>query len=357
MVEPSTRALAATAVLHVAPAHVDVRPGQGSHKDVGGRRAFFVQHCESYRYCSVGGDQPSELDAHLAGWTPTHILIEYSYFPKIAGALRKRFPDARIAMRAHNIEPLQNWAVSPPEQKSLFIPLAKTIYATFRLLYADWLTCRRVDHVYVIAPAEIPAYWRWLCGAKNVSWLPYMPPAPLQRPRGHHARSVIACLPGGTETVRTKDLVNRFMDFAGAARRSGWNDPFVLTGNVDGWKVRTDAAVEIAGFVDDLPAFYEKVAAVAILSPVGYGFKTTIGDALACGAMALLHPKLHGELPPEMKPYAIAVQSLEPAELARVRSRLQGAPSALDAMDAVRTRFEAVMLDFLNPRPKGARTS
>ena len=347
----------ATAVLQVAPSNVDARPGQGSHKDVGGRKAFLQQHAGSFRYCSVRGDRPSQLDAHLEGWTPTHILIEYSYFPKIAKALRTRFPHARMAVRAHNIEPLQHWTLSGPGEKDLFIPLARCIYATLRLFRADFLTAQCVDDVFVIAPAEVSIYWRWLCGAKKVSWLPYMPPAELQRPRGNHERTVIACLPGGTESVRTQDLVGRFMDFAGAARKAGWTDPFVLTGNIEGWKVRTDATVEVAGYVDDLPAFYEKVAAVAVLSPLGYGFKTTIGDAMACGATVLLHPKLYGELPPELKPYAIPLESLEPPALAHVRSQLARVPSARDAMDAMRARFEAMMLQFLNQRPKGAEAS
>ena len=92
-------------VLHLAPSHVDYRPGQGSHKDVGGRKAFLQQHASSFRYCSLKVDRPSQLDAHVEGWTPPHILIEYSYFPKIAKALRTRFPHARMAVRAHKSSP------------------------------------------------------------------------------------------------------------------------------------------------------------------------------------------------------------------------------------------------------------
>src|SRR5512140_1321315 len=97
---------AARMILHIAPYHVDIRPGQGSHKDVAARRAFFTATGLEYRYVNVRGDEPSQLADLLTNSKPSHVLIEYSYLPRITKEIRRRFPDAYIAIRSINIEPL-----------------------------------------------------------------------------------------------------------------------------------------------------------------------------------------------------------------------------------------------------------
>jgi hypothetical protein len=335
------------AVLHVVPGHVAARPGQGSHKDVAGRTAFIRHSGARYRYCTVNGDDPAQLDETLSEFAPTHVLIEYSYFPRIAKSIRRRFPDARLAVRAHNIEPLQHWTLAGPGERDLLLPLLRCAYVTGRLFLADLQMARLVDHIFLIAPGEAKSYWRWLGAARKTSWLPYMAPPDMHASNTASERQVIACLPGGTESRRTRDLVNGFASFARAAKESGWNESFVVTGDLTGWQIQLNPAVQAAGFIDDLPAFYGSVAAVAVLSPLGYGFKTTIGDAVACGAQVLADPKIWATLPDELKPHAAAVTSLQPAALVALRSRLRALPDSRYAIAALRKRFEAEMNSFL----------
>jgi hypothetical protein len=335
------------AILHVVPGHVAARPEQGSHKDVSGRVEFIARSGARYRNCAVNGDDPAQLDKTLSEFVPTHVIIEYSYFPRIAKQLRSRFPKARLAVRAHNIEPMQHWTLAGPGERDFLLPLLRCAYVTLRLFLADLRMARLVDRIFLIAPAEAKSYWRWLGAANKTAWLPYMSPANMQVPETASERKVIACLPGGMESRRTRDLVNRFANFARAAKESGWKEKFVITGDVSRWDIQLNPAVEVAGFVDDLPGFYASVAAVTVLSPLGYGFKTTINDAVACGARVLVHPKIFATLPDELKPHAAAVTSLEPAALAALHLQLRAQRDSREAITTLRKRFEGEMNNFL----------
>jgi len=345
-------------ILHIAPSHVDLRPGQGSHKDVAARRDYLMATGARYVYVSATGDEPSELDRLPGGFVASHVLIEYSYLHRVAREARRRFPDAFIAVRAHNIEPLHEWDLS--EWSTPIVGL-RNLYGIFRLLGCDWRTARTVDHIYVIAPNEARSYWRWLGVGGRVSWLPYISPPELRQAAGSAARNVIACLPGGARSQRTIDLVNRFVRFAVAARGAGWSERFVITGDIAPWGIEVPPTVERAGYVDDLPSFYRSVKAVAVLSPLGYGFKTTIADAIWSGAKALVHPAIGAELPEELVPYCVSVRSPCLSELERTRQALRAAPSRDGACDALMRRFEREMRRFIaggvlaEPAP-GSRT-
>lgn len=331
-------------ILHIAPGHVDVRPGQGSHKDVAARRAFLAADGLDYSYVNVSGDEPSQLADTLGRCTPSHVLIEYSYFPRIAKEIRRRCPDAFIAVRAHNIEPLQEWTLTEPRT---LLEHLRSVYAFFRLLIADARVARIADHVFVISPVEAHRYWRWLGIGARVSWLPYIPPAALRQSARGGSRNVIACLPGGLESRRTRDLVNRFTAFAQAAKDAGWSERFVITGELAGWDVKLNAAVELAGYVDDLTSFYKDVKAVAVLSPVGYGFKTTIADAVWNGAMVLVHPTIGSTLPEELTSQFVMLDALTPSALARAKSSLCSQILGWSATDALKRRFDQEMGRFL----------
>jgi hypothetical protein len=331
-------------ILHVAPYHVDIRPGQGSHKDVAARRAFFAASGMDYRYINVRGDDPAHLVDIFDSCTPSHVLIEYSYYPKIVTEIRRRFPDAYIAIRAHNIEPLQEWTLAERDgvERNL-----RNVYAFFRLLIGDIRIACAADHVFVISPVEADQYWRWLGIRRKVTWLPYIPPSDMVRAADDERRNVIACLPGGAQSRRTIDLVNRFGRFAQAAKDVGWPQRFVVTGNIDGWPVKLTDAVERLGYVDDLKTFYGSVKAVAVLSPVGYGFKTTIADAILSGAMVLVHPKIGDTLPQELMPHCVTLAGLGAADLARAEALLRSTTGSGAAADALDRRFEQEMGRFM----------
>jgi hypothetical protein len=334
---------AAGMILHLAPDHVDSRIGQGSHKDVAARKAYFKATGRPYRYVSLKGDEPAQIDAVLAAREPTHVLIEYSYYPRIAEHIRRRFPNARIGVRSINIEPLQHWTVADFESP---MDIVRTVYVCIRLFMFDLQIGRTADHIYPISPLETRWYWPLLGFRKKTRWLPYIPPPEFRQAVGAQPRTLIACLPGVTST-RTRDMVNRFARFAQVARKTGWPQRFVISGTLAGWKVKLTPEVELAGYIEDLPKFYRDVAAVAVLTPLGYGFKTTVADAIWSGAKAIVNPSVHAELPEELKAHALVFKGYSQAELTELQSALLTYTDPGKSIDAVVDRFNREMEMFL----------
>ncbi len=296
-------------VLHVIPAGVFSNTFQGSYKDVISRVRFFERADVEYRQVLLEADDPQMvLESVPTGATP-RVLVEYSTLPRTVKALRQRFPSAFIAVRSHNVEPLQHldnhgwWSRRGP----LWM-----LYGMGRLLAADLVCKRHADVIYSISDWENRVYWNRLPGRARVEWLPYHCPEHLlpEEIPPLSERRVIACLPTSQKNRKSWDLVTRFITFAEEARRlAGDEYEFVLTGRLDNWGLPPTKAVTFTGMVDDLKSFLQTVRAVCMLSPLGYGFKTTIGDAIAHGCTVLAHPALVKRCPTVIQPAMISVET------------------------------------------------
>src|SRR3546814_11076778 len=60
---------------------------------------------------------------------------------------------------------------------------------------------------------------------------------------------------------------------------------------------------------------------MARLSPLGYGFKTKIMDAVTAGAFTLLPGSLMRRVPEELRPYCIPVDTSDPASFVEALGR------------------------------------
>jgi hypothetical protein len=100
---------------------------------------------------------------------------------------------------------------------------------------------------------------------------------------------------------------------------------FVLTGNLTDWNLPHSDAVTCTGMIDDLRPFLKTVRGVCLLSPLGHGFKTTIGDSIAHGCHVLVHPALARRCPRALAPAMIPVDSARASDVPRACERLSGA--------------------------------
>jgi hypothetical protein len=114
---------------------------------------------------------------------------------------------------------------------------------------------------------------------------------------------------------------------------SGDRYEFVVTGDLSGWDLPRAGAVTFAGMIDDLSSFLSTVHGVCLLSPLGHGFKTTIGDSIAHGCHVLVHPALARRCPRILAPALIPVDSERTVDVARALDHLAAAPprSELDS--------------------------
>jgi hypothetical protein len=306
-------------ILHVIPEHVFISEFQGSFKDVTGRIELLSSMPHGYRSLRVGADDPQVLQEVRAEGRPTHILIEYSSFPRIARYLRREYPGAFLAVRAINIEPLQNL----DNQGLLPVrAMPRTLYGCLRLAWTDWVVARQADKVYAISPFEARHYWRWLARPGRTVWLPYLPRMARSLTDGSEEKAIVACMPGAQEHRRTIDVVLSFGEFARTALGLGSNLEYVVTGDLGRWRTPIPGQLRQVGHVEDLNGFLRRVAAVAILSPLGRGFKTTIADAVASGAYVLLHPRQYSRCPEILQRYCVAVWPHDARSVAEALARI-----------------------------------
>ena len=332
--------------LHFIPAHEMVNRHCGTYKDVISRMLWLQRRFPDYRQVAVADDDPGAVDAAWAEGVPLEgALVEFSLYPRIVRRLKQRAPRACVAVRAINLEPLQHYddyGWWPPRG-----PLW-TLYGMGRLLAMDVAVKRSADVILSINDWENRAYWRRLPGKARLEWLPYRCPDHLlpERPLPYEQRRVIACLPTSQKNRKSWDLVMRFLDFAEEMKRRGSRDDFVVTGNLRHWGLPDCPAVGFAGFIEDQAAFLGTCKAVAVLSPLGYGIKTTIVDGLTAGAHVLAHPDLVRRNPEALQPALLSVDSRRPLDIDAVVAGLAVAPrgAALhrelcDKADAVLARW------------------
>ena len=307
-------------ILHLVPDHVFLNRYQGSYKDVIGRTNVLKTKDGFYRQVVLHSEESSEVDRLPEDIHPSHILVEYSSLGRIVAALRSRWPNAFIGVRAHNIEPLQQidsdgWT---PVRK-----IPRLFYGCLRLLHKDWLSARYADAIYSISEWEAEKYWKRMPSCKRALWLPYFTPDYLVSGGSSLPREIIACLPNAVEHRKTRDLVERFGRFASTAKALGDSHTFAITGDLSRWSMKMPSSAEQTGMIEDLADFMTRVKAVAMLSPLGYGFKTTIADAIAAGCYVIVHPSIYRRCPNVLRPACIILPSLTDNDVAAALGQLK----------------------------------
>ena len=246
-------------IVHIVPRSVFANSRQGSYKDTISRAEFFQENCDNYRQILVDEDNPGQLRGHLDKCANPRFLIEYTTLPGIVKWVRMAFPQSFIAVRSHNLEPLQHldnngwW----PRRGPLWI-----LYGMLRLAGADLLNKRYANVIYSINDWENKVYWNRLPGRARVEWLPYHCPQRLQPESigAHQMRTRIACLPTSQQNRKSRDLVCRFIRFAEQMQQHGGGKcEFVVTGDLSNWKLPRSNAVEFTGMIDDLRTFLPTV--------------------------------------------------------------------------------------------------
>lgn len=328
----------------------------GTFKDVISRINWLKTNVSDYRLIAVADDDPGCADAALeCGADLNAALVEYSYFPRIVRRLKERFPEARVAVRCINLEPLQHldnhgWF---PKRGPIWV-----LYGMARLACLDWQSKRFADQLLCISDWEIAAYWRNLPGKADVVWLPYVSPDHIL-PRmsiPYADRRIIACTPTSNKNRMSLDLVLRFLSLAEHLKGLGSEYEFVLTGALDEWGLPVSAAVSYPGVVDNFSEFLGRCRAVCALSPLGYGFKTTVADALAAGAHALVHPALIARGPAVYRNCLIPVDTEVTATIDSLSLKLAEAPQAGPALRELGAIFDTVMPSILAVPPSQWKT-
>lgn len=341
--------------LHFIPKHDWENKYHGTYKDLISRVNWLQHRFSGYRQILITDDDPACVDAVLRVEMVKGALVEYSFYPQIVKRLKQRVPRAWVAVRSINLEPLQHFDNTQRFDNIVWFPqcgLLWMLYGMARLLKKDIETKCYSDAVLSINEWENRVYWNQLPGKASIEWLPYRCPDHLlpQNSIPFEKRKIIACLPTSNKNRKSWDLVIRFQKFAKLMRLEGSQYEFVITGKVQDWGLPKCSDVCYTGFIDNLNDFMGSCRAVAILSPLGYGFKTTIADAFAAGAHVIVHPKLIRRSPKIVQPFLIPFDPEDSAGALLLIDAIEQNQKGSELHGELCNRADAVMNEYFGKK-------
>lgn len=309
----------------VIPAAYEGRRGAGQWKDLQGLRNI-LRHLEiAWSEFRFDGRNLGDLLRQI-GTEEDRVIWYYSFWPEAMEELRRHCPSAHLILRTVNAEALQHWTRAAKDWRR-WRGLPRDIYGFFRLLWRDRRSARAAHLLAGIASWDDRHYWSRLTSPATIRTAPYFSPWPAllpdQKPRDWPEREkCILCLPGARDTIG-RGHVRMFAELARRPEFDGWR--FALSrGLHPSPEDSLPDRIEPLGELEDPWSWLCRVRAVAVLSPYGYGCKTTITDGLAAGARVLVHPRQVRRLSP---PEQLQVIPLDPTEKSLVRA----AAAALEA--------------------------
>ena len=323
----------------VIPETFEGERGAGQWKDLQGIRLVLDRLGAEWREFRFDGNNAEALAALIGNSGDTAIWY-YTFWPEQMGKLKARCPRVRIVLRTVNAEAFQHWTRAEKDW-SRIRGLPRDIYGFLRLLGRDRSCCRVSGSLAGISLWDDVHYWRWLAGPGKLRFVPYVSPWPFLLPEvkpvpWDRRENIIVCLAG------TRDVIGRghVAGFAALARHpelSAWRCAS-SAGFMDASQDDLPAGTERLGRIEEPWTWLCKVKAVAVLSPFGYGYKTTVADALAAGCHVLVHPRQHVRLSPEEQPLCIPVDPDSGSDVRRAGGALSRPPS--DAGTAQRKQWE-----------------
>ncbi len=253
--------------------------------------------------------------------------IEYSFFPELLVALRQRFGSAKIHVRTVNAEAFQYFHRNRRSYTDLLKPALWR--DTVRITRRDMKNRRIADSLLGISEWDNRNYWRLMPGKARIDYVPYFCPWPTFRPqiaispwsqRSHSMLSFGGNFdPSGEANFRNFDLLANGLK---GRTKDEWK--FVLTWWSQ-WNERVPEVSERVEILREVPQPWDllcEVRALAVLTPFGFGFKTSIVDGLAAGCHVIVHSVLAKRLPGEVRELCIPCDPSKPDDVARVAAAI-----------------------------------
>ncbi len=271
------------------------------------------------------------------------IIVYYSFLPELLADLRRELPDSRLYVRTVNAEALQHWQRSEIDMTPTYRNL-RSVYGAVRLFWRD-SRCKRVaDALLGISEWDNRVYWRRLPGKADVFDVPYSCPWPRLRSMVEalpwkDKKKQVVCLAGGRDPIgrsMIRGLESLAEAFGNYDELRDWEfflSPGIFRSKNEDLRSGRVQRLERLGEPWDLLC---SVRAAAVLTPLGFGFKTTILDALTAGCHVLVDKRLAKRLPAAIRIHCIEVSTDKKPDMSDVRRRLDHAPAGTQVNDILR---------------------
>lgn len=253
-------------------------------------------------------------------------VFELPLYPKSLRLLRREAPSVQRWTRPINAEFLHQvhlfraHLAHPYARDKRLEPFRDVVRSILRLRL-DHACARQSDVLLSISDWETRHYWRRVAGQQRTRTLPYFLPSSYvaDLPGNMEKRPLCVCVLSTAESIRpfTLDAAQRFAALVRKHQQSESEWKFAMTGstrvhttgrNQTQSRLLFEADIEQLGFVQDPIRVLAEARSMALLSDLGYGFKTKILDAIAARCWVLVMPGLYGRLPQEVRPYCIVVE-------------------------------------------------
>ena len=323
-------------VLHIIPESV-VHPKfyySGSTKDIFGRTEYFTTRSIEVERLIVKRDDDllfEELQ-RLPLEDFSVILVELLIYPRSMRYMRQRNPFVRMFCRSINAELYHKahlYISNIKDQCRYGKPLVAALFANWHVIIKGFnnfrkeIKCGKLsDMTFSITEWELKHYWRLFLGNKAVTLPYFLPEVYVQEIRAVSDKKENICIAFmGVDVKEGSFLSDSFYNFTKLVDQLGddlgeWS--FQITGKLHEKYVYDNARVDILGFAETPYPVLARSKAVAIMSPLGMGFKTKILEAILSGCYVLVPVQLKKRLPEEVKPFCFGVDlnSVESFKLA-----------------------------------------
>ena len=334
--------LAAKVIVHCVEQRQRGRYCAGQWKDIEALNQVLAQLPAEFEFLEFDGADIESLVQSCASMGATDIILYYSFMPEVLSRLGAEIPNARLYVRTVNAEAFQHWQRAEvgwwPSYENL-----RSIYGCLRLARRD-IRCKKTAHALLgISDWDNRNYWQRLPGRATVHDVPYSCPWPRVRPKvepmpwNHRDRKMV-CLAGGRDAIG-RTMLEGFNRLADATASSDAFDDWAF--EVSPGVLKSEQPDTLSKHVSRMEYLEEpwdllcSVRALAVLTPLGFGFKTTIVDAMAAGCHVLAHPVLVNRLPAEIGSRCIAFDPRKPIVPHTLASMLNAQPDTRGINDAL----------------------
>jgi hypothetical protein len=338
-----------TKLLHAVPNFINQKEyGAGNWKAVGANRLALDRAGITYTTIEFDPENPTKLLEQMRS-DIAYLLMEYGFWPELLVKLRREHPQVKIVVRTHNAEAYHYFHRTIIASRRNYVN-PKHWFRFIQLARRD-TRCRQAAHMLLgISEWDNKNYWSWLRGQANIRYLPYYSPWPYLRPDvdiqswNLRNRAIISLGgnfdPSGMANVANFDILatklSRVMDEKWSYLLTWWSQ----------WHRKVPTVGEGIEIVRECREPWDLLCqsrALAVLTPLGFGFKTTVVDGLAAGCHVIIHPTLANRLPQQVKQLCLICDPSRDQDIIRLADSLSTPPRPHSLNQQLR---EMVIADF-----------
>ena len=328
----------------------------GQWKDIESLNFMLKGLGHDFEFIEFEQDEIEQVVASCRDRKATDVIVYYSFWPELLYRLRSELPDIKLYVRTVNAEAMQNWQ---RYEVSLFPSYSniRQVYGSIRLAWRDIKCKKYADALLGISEWDNRNYWLRLPGKARIYDVPYCSPWSEYRhgitPKLWADRSnQIICLAGGRDPIG-KSMLQGFSTMADKLRLQNEFDDweFLLSPGIKDADVKELLSGHVVrmSFLDEPWDILCSVKALAVLTPLGFGSKTTIIDALAAGCHVLVHPVLARRLPENVRDLCIEYDPMDKTAHSSLHYRLNRQPEQHDINDTIKDQVREIFHDIFKP--------